>query len=117
MQLILIVIAVIVVLGVLLILGKQHAVRDDTKRKRQLLEMTETLYPSLDFIESLDLLYLQTYKQGFKWKLQNGNYESAMRDCNLIIELRNTFIEQQACREMDRIVQPNVFTRRIYATP
>lgn len=90
------------------ILAKTAKERDDRKRKNELLKQIVEHYDGLREIEAADLLYVSIVRQLYRMKLRDIDYEHLRRDANLVLDIRNGFIENEVIREID---EPRINTR------
>ena len=95
------VIAVMILASIAAIATKRTGERGERTRKKELMDVARAKGRVGTDIDALGFLYDLIIKQMYRFKHQSKPYEHLIHDANLIIELRNTAIENEVIREMD----------------
>jgi hypothetical protein len=112
MQPAMITLAIVLIAFILVILAKHRQDRDERTRKKELLDQIVKHYDGLSEIDACDVFYVSIIKQIARLKNQNANYEHLRKDANLLLELRNSFIENEVLRDLDMPKLHRVYSLR-----
>lgn len=96
-----ILLALIAVGYIIITFAKHNQFHNDEKRRRELSQMRQRLYPTICPVEGWDLLYLQVYRERVRQRSMGAEWEHHNRDAKLIHEMRNEAIALDIEKRID----------------
>ena len=112
MESVLIILAVLVVMFIIAILAKTRQQHDENNRKAELLRQIVEHYDGLPESDACDVFYVSIMQQMYRSKYQGANYEQLQRDAQLVIDIRNSFIEEDVIRQIETPLNNGIFPVR-----
>ena len=100
-------ISVVSVVGIVMLLFattivlKGTSERDGRKRSGEMMRIAREKWAEETDLDALACLYDHTVRQMYRLKHAHGSCDDLVDDANLVLELRNSIIENDVIREMD----------------